>query len=44
LKFYPDNPNPKAMTRIKEKMLIGKEKNIEKNMNGHNSIDLEEIK
>lgn len=25
LKYYPDKPNPKALTRIKEKMFFGKE-------------------
>jgi hypothetical protein len=34
LKYYPKNPNKKALTRIKEKMFFGKEATIEKNLNG----------
>ncbi len=34
LKYYPSNPNKKALTRIKEKMFFKKEENSEQTMNG----------
>ena len=34
LKLYPDNPNPKASIRIKEKMLFKKNAEVKKQMKG----------
>ena len=34
LKYYPDDPNPKALTRIKEKMFFGKKESSQKDLRG----------